>query len=189
MRVTSGKFGGRTLVAPGDGRVRPTSDKVRQALFNILAHREFANGFALENAAVIDLFAGTGALGIEALSRGARFCLFVDDDADSRALQRQNIEALGLTGAAKIWRRDACDLGPLNTGSGGPFNLAFLDPPYRKGLAETCLASLLAGGWLAADAAIVVETAADETLEAPGYDVVDTRDYGETRVWFLTLET
>src|SRR6185503_13984108 len=97
--------------------------------------RDFG-AFTLEDVRAIDLFAGTGALGIEALSRGARFCLFVDDDADSRALQRQNVEALGLTGISKIWRRDATDLGPLNTGSGGPFNLAFLDPPYRMGLAE-----------------------------------------------------
>ncbi len=185
MRVTSGKFGGRTLVAPDDRRVRPTSDKVRQAIFNILEHREFANGFALQDAAVIDLFAGTGALGIEALSRGARFCLFVDEDADSRALQRQNVEALGLTGVSKIWRRDATDLGPINTGSGGPFRLAFLDPPYRMGLAEKCLAALKTGSWLAADAVIVVETAADETLAATGFRKLDERDYGETRVTFV----
>jgi 16S rRNA (guanine966-N2)-methyltransferase len=185
MRITSGKFGGRAIVAPADMRVRPTSDKVRQAIFNILAHRDFANGFVLDDAAVIDLFAGTGALGIEALSRGARFCLFVDDDADSRALQRQNVETLGLNGITKIWRRDATDLGPINTGSGGPFNLAFLDPPYRKGLAEKCLASLKAGGWLAADAVVVAETATDETLDAPGFETLDARDYGETRVTLL----
>jgi 16S rRNA (guanine966-N2)-methyltransferase len=186
MRVAGGKFGGRVLIAPDDLRVRPTSDKVRQALFNILAHRDLG-GFALEGAAVIDLFAGTGALGIEALSRGAKFCLFVEDDAESRALVRENVEALGLTGTSKIWRRDATDLGPMNTGSGGPFTLAFLDPPYRKGLAEKCLASLAAGGWLAPGAIVVVETAADETLDATGYVVQDARDYGETRVYLLTF--
>jgi 16S rRNA (guanine966-N2)-methyltransferase len=189
MRVVGGKFGGRSLIAPDDRRVRPTSDKVRQAVFNILEHRDFGNGFAVENAAVIDLFAGTGALGIEALSRGARFCLFVDDDAESRALQRQNVEALGLTGVSKIWRRDATDLGPLNTGSGGPFHLAFLDPPYRKGLAEKCLASLKAGNWLAPDAVIVAETATDETLETPGFTKLDVRDYGETRATLLSPES
>src|SRR6185437_13566505 len=126
---------------------------------NILAHRDFANGFSLDDAAVIDLFAGTGALGIEALSRGGRFCLFVDDNADSRALQRQNVEALGLTGISKIWRRDATDLGPLGAGSGGPFGLVFLDPPYRKNLIAPALASLRDGGWLAANALIVAETA------------------------------
>jgi 16S rRNA (guanine966-N2)-methyltransferase len=187
MRVTSGKFGGRSLVAPADMRVRPTSDKVRQAVFNILEHRDFANGFALENAAVIDLFAGTGALGIEALSRGAKFCLFVDDDADSRGLQRQNVETLGLTGISKIWRRDATDLGPLNTGSGGPFTLAFLDPPYRKGLAEKCLASLKTGNWLAPNAVVVAETAEDEALDAPGYTLQDERVYGAARIRFLSI--
>ncbi len=185
MRVVGGKHGGRALVAPSDARVRPTSDKVRQALFNILAHRDLGD-FTLEGASAIDLFAGTGALGIEALSRGAKFCLFVDDDAESRALQRQNIEALGLTGISKIWRRDAADLGPVNTGSGGPFDLAFLDPPYRKGLADKCLASLKTGGWLTPGAVVVVETAADETLDHTGYDLQDARDYGETRVTLLT---
>ncbi len=113
MRITGGTFRGRNLAAPKDMRVRPTSDRARQAIFNILQHSDFGIGFALENIAVADLFAGTGALGIEALSRGARFCLFVDDDADSRALQRENVETLGLTGVTKIWRRDATDLGPL----------------------------------------------------------------------------
>ncbi len=185
MRVAGGKFGGRALVAPSDARVRPTSDKVRQALFNILAHRDLGD-FTLENAAAIDLFCGTGALGIEALSRGAKFCLFVDDDAESRALVRENVEALKLTGVSKIWRRDAADLGPLGSGSGGPFNLAFLDPPYRKGLADKCLASLRAGGWLAPGAIVVVETAADETLDHAGYALLDTRAYGETSVRLLS---
>lgn len=166
-------------------RVRPTSDKVRQALFNILAHRDLG-GFSLEGASAIDLFCGTGALGIEALSRGARFCLFVDDDAMSRALVRENIETLGLTGASKIWRRDAADLGPANTGSGGPFDLAFLDPPYRKGLAERCLAALRAGNWLKPGAVVVVETATGETLSHDGYTHLDTRDYGETRIVLLS---
>jgi 16S rRNA (guanine966-N2)-methyltransferase len=185
MRVVGGKYSGRTLVSPDDRRVRPTSDKVRQALFNILEHRDFGD-FTLDGAAAIDLFCGTGALGVEALSRGARFCLFVDDDADSRALVRQNVESLSLTGVSKIWRRDAADLGPMNTGSGGPFDLAFLDPPYRKGLADAALKSLRDGGWLAPGAVIVVETATDETLAAAGYEKLDERDYGETRVVFLT---
>jgi 16S rRNA (guanine966-N2)-methyltransferase len=186
MRVVGGKFGGRALVAPDDRRVRPTSDKVRQALFNILAHRDFGD-FTLEGARAIDLFCGTGALGLEALSRGARFCLFVDDDTESRALVRQNVESLGLTGVSKIWRRDAADLGPMNTGSGGPFDLAFLDPPYRKSLADAALKSLREGGWLAAGALLVVETAIDEPLNTEGYEKLDERDYGETRVIFLAL--
>ena len=188
MRVAGGKYGGRALVTPDDLRVRPTSDKVRQALFNILAHRDFGD-FTLEGARAIDLFAGTGALGLEALSRGARFCLFVDDDTDSRALVRQNVESLGLTGISKIWRRDAADLGPMNTGSGGPFDLAFLDPPYRKGLADAALKSLRDGAWLAPGAVLVVETATDETLAAEGYEKLDERNYGETRIVLLTLST
>ena len=190
MRITGGSLRGRTLAPPPDAGVRPTSDKVRQAIFNILEHRAFANGFALEDAAVIDLFAGTGALGIEALSRGARFCLFVDDDADSRALQRENVESLRLTGVTKIWRRDAGDLGPINTGSGGPFRLAFLDPPYRMKLVDPALKSLKDGGWLAKNAVVVVETAVDETFDfdALGYLQADERWYGETRVTFLVLD-
>src|ERR1044071_5352372 len=111
MRVTGGIYGGGRLVPPDDARVRPTSDRTRQAIYNMLRHKDFGVGFTLEGAAVLDLFAGTGALGIEALSHGARWCLLVDDNADSRALQRENVEALGLTGATRIWRRDATDLG------------------------------------------------------------------------------
>ena len=121
MRITGGTFRGRALAEPPDSRVRPTSDKVRQAIFNILAHNDF--GFDLEGAKVVDLFAGTGALGLEAISRGAAFGLFVDDNAESRALIRTNVEALALTGATKIWRRDATDLGPMAAGAGGPFGL------------------------------------------------------------------
>jgi 16S rRNA (guanine966-N2)-methyltransferase len=185
MRITGGRLGGRRLVAPEDARVRPTSDRTRQAIFNILRHKDFGIGFALQGAAVLDLFAGTGALGIEALSQGARWCLLVDDNADSRALQRENVEALDLTGVTKIWRRDATDLGPLGPGAGGPFDLVFLDPPYRKNLIAKSLASLKGGGWLAANALIVAETGAGETIDAPGFKTMDERDYGETRVRFM----
>jgi 16S rRNA (guanine966-N2)-methyltransferase len=186
MRITGGKLGGRRLIAPEDAQVRPTSDRTRQAIFNMLRHKDFGIGFALEGAAVADLFAGTGALGIEALSQGARWCLLVDDSADSRALQRENIEALGLTGATRIWRRDATDLGPLGPSAGGPFNLVFLDPPYRKGLIPRALASLKDGGWLADKALLVAESDTGEAFDAPGFTLLDERDYGETRVRFLT---
>jgi len=185
MRITGGTLRGRQLAAPGDMSVRPTSDRTRQAIFNMLLHKDFGIGFALQGAAVADLFAGTGALGIEALSHGARWCLLVDDSAGSRALQRENVEALGLTGATRIWRRDATDLGPIGPSAGGPFNLVFLDPPYRKGLIPRALAGLAAGNWLAPDALIVAETDALEPLDAPGYRLLDERDYGETRVRFL----
>jgi 16S rRNA (guanine966-N2)-methyltransferase len=186
MRITGGKLGGRRLIAPEDASVRPTSDRTRQAIFNILQHKDFGIDFSLEGAVVADLFAGTGALGIEALSHGARWCLLVDDSADSRAIQRENIEALGLTGATRIWRRDATDLGPLGPSAGGPFNLVFLDPPYRKDLIPKALASLKDGGWLADKALLVAETNTSESFDAPGFTLLDERDYGETRVRFLT---
>jgi 16S rRNA (guanine966-N2)-methyltransferase len=187
MRITGGKLGGRRLVAPDDQRVRPTSDRIRQAIFNMLLHKDFGIGFDLRDVAVIDLFAGTGALGIEAISHGARWCLLVDDDADSRALQRENVEALGLTGATRIWRRDATSLGPLGPSAGGPFNLVFLDPPYRKNLIPPALQSLRDGGWLADNALIVAETDASDEISAPDFTQIDERDYGETRVRFLTM--
>ncbi|MGH6889061.1 MAG: 16S rRNA (guanine(966)-N(2))-methyltransferase RsmD [Rhizomicrobium sp.] len=183
MRLTGGRFGGRPLATPQDARVRPTSDKVRQAVFNILAHRDFGIGFALEGARAIDLFAGTGALGLEALSRGARYCLFVDNDADSRALLRRNVEALALTGITKIWRRDATALGPMAPGAGGPFALVLLDPPYRKNLLVPALASLCDGGWLASPALAVTERAEDEqSVALPGFNLLETRNYGDTAV-------
>lgn len=186
MRVTGGKLGGRRLVAPENQLVRPTSDRARQAIFNILEHRDFGIGFTVENAAVADLFAGTGALGIEALSRGARFCLLVDNDAENRALQRENVEALDLTGATKIWRRDATDLGPLGAGAGGPFNLVFLDPPYRKNLVAPALKSLREGGWLSAHSLVVIEIAKGESFAHDGYTQLDARNYGDTDIVFLT---
>jgi 16S rRNA (guanine966-N2)-methyltransferase len=186
MRITGGSLRGRNLVAPPDDRVRPTPDRVRQAIFNILMHNDFGAGFSLEGAKVIDLFAGTGALGIEAVSHGAAFALLVDDNAESRGLIRTNVEAFGLTGATKIWRRDATDLGPINTGSGGPFDLAFMDAPYRMGLTERALAALRDGEWLKPHAVSIVETADDEPLTVPeGYVRYDSRSYGETTVTTL----
>lgn len=187
MRITAGRLGGRTLASPDDARVRPTSDKVRQAIFNLLAHRDFDVGLTLEGARVIDLFAGTGALGIEALSRGASFCLFVDDSAESRALIRKNIEAMALTGVTKIWRRDATNLGPMAAGAGGPFTLAFLDPPYHQDLAGRALESLRDSNWLAPSAIVVVETAKDEPGSlVDGYCLLDERFYGHTRTVVLS---
>lgn len=186
MRITGGLYGGRTLRTPCDLKVRPTSDKVRQAVFNILMHHDFPGDWTIEGARTIDLFAGTGALGLEAMSHGAAFCLFVDEAVESRGLERENIEALGLSGVCKIWRRDATKLGPMGPGAGGPFSLAFLDPPYRKGLVGAALAALRAGGWLAETAVVVVETAADEDEPAAeGLIPVDMRLYGDTRVNFF----
>lgn len=184
MRITAGKFGGRMLKAPSGAWLRPTSDKVRQAIFNVVEHKDFGFAFRVEGARVVDLFAGTGAMGLEALSRGARFCLFVEEKAEARALIREHVEALSLTGASKIWRRDASALGALDTLAA--FNLAFLDPPYRKGLMAPALVSLRDGKWLVPPALVVAEMGEDESPPSTdGYDVLDERVYGDTRVVFL----
>lgn len=183
MRVIAGRFKGAALAAPKSQTVRPTSDRLRETIFNILAH---AYGDPVSDGRVLDLFAGTGALGIEALSRGARYCLFVDDSAEGRALIRRNTETLGLMGASKIWRRDATKLGPAGTLQ--PFPLAFLDPPYGKGLGEAALKSALAGGWLTPDALCVLEEAADAEVVPPeGFSLVERRDQGESALYFLQV--
>src|SRR5215467_8894533 len=143
MRIIGGRFGGRTLAAPKSQNIRPTADRLRESLFNILAH---GYNDPVTDARVLDLFAGTGALGLEAMSRGAAFALFIDDRAESRALIRQNVESLGLGGVTRIFRRDATRLGSLHPNA--PFGLVFLDPPYGRGLAETSLSSLHDGAWL-----------------------------------------
>jgi len=183
MRIVAGKLRGLTLAAPKDDRVRPTSDRVREALFNLLAHNDFGFDFKIEGARVLDLFAGTGALGLEALSRGARYVLFVDDHAESRGLIRRNVEAAHATGATKIWRRDATGLGEMPANAGGPFDLVFMDPPYRKGLLAGALASVRAGRWLAKRALIVAEMAEDEIFAAPDWvEGLDERVYGDSKL-------
>lgn len=184
MRVVGGQFKGRALSGPKDDRVRPTSDKVREALFNIIAHGDYP----LDGARVLDLFAGTGAMGIEALSRGASFVLFVDDHLESRAIVRRNVEALNLTGVTKIWRRDATRLDERPPNAGGAFDLVFADPPYRKGLGGAALISARAGGWIADGALIVLEEASDQDLSDPeGFERIDRRDYGDTQAVFYRL--
>jgi 16S rRNA (guanine966-N2)-methyltransferase len=182
MRIVGGRLGGRPLAGPkpGIGAIRPSSDRLRESLFNILAH---AHPGALEGARVLDLFAGTGAFGCEALSRGAAFALMVDDGAEARALLRENQEKLGLGGISRIYRRDATKLGPLSGME--PFGLVFADPPYRKGFAERALASALAGGWLIPGALAIVEEAADAPFAWPeGFMPLDERAYGESVVRF-----
>jgi 16S rRNA (guanine966-N2)-methyltransferase len=182
MRVVAGRFRGRALEAPEDMGIRPTSDRVRESVFNILAHG--IADFDLNGARVIDLFAGTGALGIEAVSRGATYCLFVEEAPAARALIRKNVEALGLTGETRIFRRDATDLGPA--GNMEPYALAFLDPPYGKGLGEKALAALAGGAWLTPNAVCVFEERAGTTIEVPlAFELLDTRTYGDTEVRFL----
>lgn len=184
MRIVGGTLRGRSIAGPQHDGLRPTADRVRESLFNILAHG--VEGFALEGARVIDLFAGTGALGLEALSRGAAFCLFVDNEAEARALIRTNVEKFGLTGVTRIFRRDATDLGPAGTMA--PFDLAFLDPPYGKGLGERALAALAEGNWLVPGAVIVLEEHAGASIVLPpGFVEVDRRTYGDTQVVLAKL--
>ena len=183
MRVVGGSLRGRTLAAPKSQSIRPTADRLREALFNILVH---AYDNPIGGARVLDLFAGTGALGIEALSRGAAFALFVDDGAEARALLRENVATLGLGGTSRIFRRDATKLGPAHPVE--PFSLAFLDPPYGKGLAEQALASARAGGWLVPDALIVVEEAKKSAFAAPeGFAEIERRAYDDTEFVVLRL--
>jgi 16S rRNA (guanine966-N2)-methyltransferase len=181
MRVVGGRLRGRNLAAPKGSAIRPTSDRLRESVFNILGH---AYGDPAGGARVLDLFAGTGALAIEAVSRGAAFALLIDDGAEARALIRQNVDALGLGQVTRVFRRDATKLGMAHPVE--PFGLVFLDPPYRKGLAEPALASLRDGGWLLPDALVVVEEAADAELVAPpGYDELERRTYDDTVVVFF----
>jgi 16S rRNA (guanine966-N2)-methyltransferase len=181
MRIVGGRLRGRALVAPKSQAVRPTADRLREALFNILIH---AYGDPVEGARILDLFAGTGALGVEALSRGAAFALFVDDGVEARALLRANVESLGLGGTSKVYRRDATQLGPAHPVE--PFSLVFADPPYGKGLAEQALASAREGGWLVPGALVVVEEAVSSQFkEPPGFQELERRAYDDTEFVFL----
>lgn len=183
MRIVAGRYKGHALSGPRTMAIRPTSDRLRETLFNVLAH-----GYddPCEGARVLDLFAGTGALGLEAMSRGARYALFVDDSAEARGLIRANVEALGLTGATRLFRRDATKLGP--TANIEPFSLVFCDPPYGRGLAERALASAREGGWLVPGALVVVEEAGEASVALPeGFELLETREYGESQLVFARV--
>jgi len=186
MRIVAGQYRGRAIATPEGQNTRPTSDRARQAIFNVLEHAPWAEG--LREARVIDLYAGSGALGFEALSRGAAFCLFVDTDDGARGAIRENMDAYGLFGRCRVHRRSATDMGPRPGSAGEAFTLAFLDPPYAKGLGEQTLARLLEGDWLAPGAIVVFERGSDEPeIDTPGYERLDARDYGAARVLFLRV--
>ncbi|WP_112310116.1 16S rRNA (guanine(966)-N(2))-methyltransferase RsmD [Pseudogemmobacter bohemicus] len=183
MRIIGGARRGLQLADVGQGdeaaHLRPTSDRVREAIFNLLLNGGYGN--PVQSARVLDLFAGTGALGLEALSRGAARVAFVDDGTAARALLRRNIEKMQAMGSTDVWRRDATKLGP-NRGPG--YDLVFLDPPYGKSLGEAALASAQSGNWLVPGAMIVWE---EGTAPAPpgGYELLDQRRYGETWITLL----
>lgn len=180
MRIVGGRLGGRTLRGPQGDSIRPTTDRMRESLFNILSH---GLDVAIEEARVLDLFAGTGALSAEAVSRGAGFAVMVDIGAEARGLQRENVEALGLGGVTRILRRDATRLGEVAPFD--PFSLVFCDPPYGKGLGEAALASAIRGGWIAPGGLIVLEERASVAVALPAPLIeIDRRKAGETQLVF-----
>ena len=186
MRIVAGSLKGRSIVAPEGQGTRPTSDRARQAIFNVLEHAAWSE--PLDGMRVIDLYAGSGALGFEALSRGAAFALFVETDDEARGAIRENADVYGLMGRTRVHRRSAVDLGPRPGPIAEAFDLALLDPPYGKGLGEQTLAKLLEGLWLKPGALVVFERGSDEPeIDTPGYERLDARDYGAARVLFLRV--
>jgi 16S rRNA (guanine966-N2)-methyltransferase len=183
MRVVAGRLKGRPLQGPRTDAIRPTSDRLRETIFNILAHGlgRFGMGNPVQDARVLDLFAGTGALAIEALSRGAAYAVMVDDGPEARGLQRGNVEAMGLGGITRILRREATKLGPVSPFE--PFGLIFCDPPYGKGLGEQALLSAIAGGWMAKGAIVVLEERAGLEIALPApLQLLDQRVVGEGQI-------
>lgn len=184
MRIVGGDLRGRNLVTPEGRTTRPTSDRAREAIFNVLNHAEWAPN--LSGARIMDVFAGSGALGFEALSRGGAFCLFVETDDAARGAIRDNIEAFGLFGSTRVHRRDATQLGVRPGSAGEAFDLVFLDPPYHKGLGEQTLECLIAGNWLTENATIVFERGADEgDFATEVWEIANTKTYGAAQVLFL----
>ncbi len=183
MRIVAGRHRGRRLAAPEGRATRPTADRTREAVFNVLGH---GLGLDLDGLSVIDLFAGSGALGLEALSRGARRAVFVDRDRASLRAVRRNAATLGEVANVLALGIDASRLPPPPRAAGAPFGLAFLDPPYGAGLAGPALTGLARRGWLAAGAALVVEIGRDDAFGPPaGFALRDDRGYGAARVLFL----
>lgn len=183
MRIVAGDHRGRALVAPKGHSTRPTADRTRQALFNILEHAAWSPG--LRGLRVMDLFAGSGALGLESMSRAAEFCLFIDQQRPARDAILQNVATLKLQAVTRILDADARALTARDPARDPPFDLAFLDPPYGQGLATPALASLLAGGWLSNRAIIVVERGVGEVPATAGFAHLDTRTWGVASVDFL----
>jgi 16S rRNA (guanine966-N2)-methyltransferase len=181
VRIVAGRFKGAALAAPKTHGTRPTSDRLRETIFNILAHGLDVD---LDGTRVLDLFAGTGALGFEAISRGARHCTFIEEGTEARGVIRRNMEALGLNGASKIFRRDATRLG--SAGTIEPFDLVFADPPYDKKLGEKALASAAKGGWLKPGTLCVLEERSSAEIDIPeGFEELDRRQTGDSQVLFL----
>lgn len=180
MRIVGGKYKGRPIAAPKSNDIRPTKDRTRESLFNILTHSYSDH---LENGRVLELFAGTGAVGFEALSRGAKYTLFVETGIEGRGLLRQNIDNLAVQGCTRVFRRDATKLGPRGTIE--KFDILFADPPYGQGLGEKAIIAAADHDWLIDDAAVILEEHSDiEPNLDKRFQLQDTRSFGETRMWF-----
>lgn len=183
MRIVGGRFKGRAIMAPKGRSTRPTSDRARENLFNVLEHADWCPPIA--EARVIDLYAGSGALGLEAMSRGAAFALFVEFEANARGAIRDNVDTLQLFGHTRIHRRDATALGEKPANLGAPFDLALLDPPYGKALGEKTLERLASGGWMSEQACAVLEVGAEEDPLTPGWTRMNEKVWGAAKVVFL----
>ena len=184
MRIVGGEFRGRNLAAPKTNSIRPTIDRTRESLFNILSH---AYPESLDGTRVLDVFAGTGAVGLEALSRGCRVALFVENGVEGRGLLWENIDALGLHGRARILRRDATKLGGVNNIE--PFDLLFADPPYGQGHGEKAFAAAHAGGWLTPGALAILEERGDVAVTVDAaFKLLERRIFGDTKMHFYRYE-
>ena len=186
MRIVGGKFKGRSIAAPSGHGTRPTSDQARESIFNILTHADWAP--PLDGAIVIDIFAGSGALGLEACSRGAEFCLFVETEPKARAAIRNNVDKMGLAGMTRLHRRDATKLRIEPGNLRGAFTHIFLDPPYNKGIAMPVLRKLGEQGLIADGAVIIYEMSKDEDPNLAKYTVHDERIWGAAKVVFMGLK-
>lgn len=187
MRIVGGKFRGRKIACPSGKQTRPTSDQARESIFNILSHADYSLPLD-ETALIIDIFAGSGALGLEAISRGAGFCLFVETEPKARAAIRDNIDTMHLGGMTRLHRRDATKLRIAASNLRGPFTHIFLDPPYNKSLIRPVLRKLGEQGLIAEHAVIVYEMGKDEEPNLRGYEVYDERIWGAAKVVFMGVE-
>lgn len=184
MRIVGGRHRGRPIDAPAGQAVRPTSDRARQAVFDVLVHG--IDDFTIDGITVLDAFAGSGALGLEALSRGAAAATFLENDRAIAGLIRANAAKLGEARAVLILGVDAANPPRPPLAARMPAGLAFLDPPYRSGVAPAALANLALKGWIGEGGIAVVEVGKAEPFQAPpGFTLIDERSYGAAKVVFL----
>ena len=185
MRIVSGRLRGRNIATPPGRSTRPTSDQTRESIFNILAHAPWAP--PLDGAIAADIFAGSGALGLEAVSRGAEFCLFVETEPKARAAIRENMEKMDLFGCTRLHRRDATKLKIAPGNLRGAFTHIYMDPPYNKGLWKPVLGRLKEHGLIAEDGIIILEESKDAEIEPRGFEILADKTWGAARVLFLKI--